>query len=471
VEVLAPASASAAQRTVLAASKPGLVKIIRPSPSRSPLPSRSPPPKRGPLTILSTDFHISPIADLKDIAAKLATRVHVNITDLSLSGSCSRSDTCAPPGSLAVLRHGDWEGGIYASAEAKRAFFTEYASVDSFVSKFDAVVCMHPTGMCEFYMPFNSSMIIWSTTRFEQGREGDPARLTGFVKNFRAIAARPGNVVLANNLYDVHYIHYFTGILPVYLPSLCTYPAVKYAWSRTRAGGKMQVLVHGFRPRRKMSEGEVSIFLAPLRAQAAAVNLPYDFVPYREALGSNYAYKALVQYPALLYLPYQVSVMSFYEHYRMGIPILAPSLTLLTAWHMEYLLVSERTWDTALAGSPKTASAIPRHAGADELYDPNDEFDEAAVRYWLGFSDFYVFPHVLLFDSWEHLVALLQGTDLEGVSKQMLAASAEQETAVAAQWERIFTSLPRAAERRSALFGSFDERMNAIYGEGAWEEY
>jgi hypothetical protein len=35
--------------------------------------------------------------------------------------------------------------------------------------------------------------------------------MDGFVNNLRRLAADPRNVIAANNLYDVHYIRFFTG--------------------------------------------------------------------------------------------------------------------------------------------------------------------------------------------------------------------------------------------------------------------
>jgi len=145
------------------------------------------------------------------------------------------------------------------------------------------MVCSHPTGMCELAMPFNRSVVLWATTRFEQGRERSAQRLAGYVTNFRALAALPGSAVLANNMYDGHYTHYFTGVLPRYVPSLCAYPGVQWSW---QPGGSAPVLVHGYRPHR----GGVGLdaFLAPLRALAASGRTGgFAFQELRAALGVN----------------------------------------------------------------------------------------------------------------------------------------------------------------------------------------
>ena len=109
---------------------------------------------------------------------------------------------------------------------------------------------------------------------------------------------------------------------------------------------------------------------------------------------------------------------------------------------MDSLLVSERTWDTVLYNAPARGSVLPRHADADEPYDPNDETSREAVAWWLQWSDFYVFPHVILFDSWEDAAAKLAAADLEAVSAAMLEFAAQQVRAVIAPRHCLFVLFP-----------------------------
>lgn len=445
-------------------------------------------------TLLSIDFHISPIMDLTH---QLGLRFPgARVIDRSLSGACGRTRTCATSESLAVLRAGDVDHSMHFSMPVRQAFFDAYRSQSAppLVRDVDAMVCSHPTGMCELIMPFNRSTILFATTRFEQGRERHRERFGGWVTNFRALATLPGSAVLANNLYDVHYTHYFTGaspwyecgrlpqtltrstrphtthagIMPQYVPSLCAYTGASWSWPSAR--GETRILVHGYRPHRDVYGG-LDTFLAPARSAVQGFSL----IPLRAALGDDYEYTALAAHPAVLHFPYQVSVMSFYEMYRMGIPQIAPSLTLLSRWHMESLFVSERTWDTVLYNSPASSSVLQRHADADEPFDPNDETNAEAVKWWLQWADFYTFPHVILFDSWVHLAELLSTVDLVKVSNDMRAFNEKQEAEIADSWANILRAVPPHSERvasDAALEGmDFASRMNAIYGAGKWAQY
>jgi len=75
---------------------------------------------------------------------------------------------------------------------------TDWQSVDAFV-------CLHPAATCELFQPFNRSILIVTTTRYEAGRRsiGDWRRWND---RLARIAADPRNVVAANNQYDVEYM-------------------------------------------------------------------------------------------------------------------------------------------------------------------------------------------------------------------------------------------------------------------------
>lgn len=60
------------------------------------------------------------------------------------------------------------------------------------------------------------------------------------------------------------------------------------------------------------------------------------------------------------------------------------------------------------------------------------------MRYWLGLSDIYTFPHVTLFDSWEHLIQLLRSSDLREISQKMAQSNREMLHELRATWRRLF---------------------------------
>lgn len=440
------------------------------------------------LSLLSTDFHTGPIADVKDLLVRHPS-LNANVVDLSLSQACKHAGTCADESKLKVLRNGDTAHSMYFSRQTRLEFFDAYRKNDGksehLISQADAVICSHPTGMCELYMPFNTSIILWATTRFEQGREHDPDRLRGLIKNVRAIAAQPWNAVMANNWYDVHYINYFTGVMPTYVPSLCAYIDASYTWSAPvgkavwgyrSSWATMEpsrtIVVFGYRPANQIG-GWLHEFLKPLNDLSSGQGLDFEFGNVHDVYKRRYEYSELAAHPAVMHMPYQVSVMSFYEQYRMGIPIIVPSLDLLTRWHMDMLMVSERCWKL------RKGSIVDRHPESKQKYDPNDDKSYAAVSHWLQYSDYYIFPHVILFDSWDDLLMKLKEADLVALSAKMKEYSRRLEEMIVDRWDAVLDQAATARHKALPLDGQYPagleedyaSRMNAVFGKDSWAAY
>ena len=83
-------------------------------------------------------------------------------------------------------------------------FFAVYGSDPEFQSV-DAFVCQHPAATCELFVPFNRTIIILATIRYDNGRLGVSDWMR-WNDGLTRIAADERNVVAANNQYDVQYI-------------------------------------------------------------------------------------------------------------------------------------------------------------------------------------------------------------------------------------------------------------------------
>jgi len=297
----------------------------------------------------------------------------------------------------------------------------------------DAFVCFHPAAMCELYMPFNRSIIVIASTRYELSRF-KPEQWTKLNENLKKISQDPKNVIAANNLYDAEYIHYFTGINITLLTSFCNYTNADY------------------RPRRK------EFLLAPIHApdfdllfqkflkksfeKHSKNNI--QIVPIRQ-IYHDYKYSDLTNHPAIIHIPYQVSVMSLFEQYRMNIPLVFPSLDLLTHWHDEYGSVSEKTWDQTLYAIRPSSSHI--NGVIPDVPDPNNDRNRTSIRYWLNFSDFYQWPHIIYFDSTDDLLQKLSSTNFEMVSKKMKAYSQQLSANLLEKWKEILVNIKQYSRK------------------------
>jgi hypothetical protein len=297
----------------------------------------------------------------------------------------------------------------------------------------DAFVCFHPASMCELYMQFDRSIIIIASTRYELGRSNASQWLAWNI-NLKKIASNPKNLIAANNLYDAEYIRYFTGIHVTVLPSYCGYTQCEYNSTR-----------HEFLLAPIHAKQFELIFMKSLeRSLYEQRSTNIRIVPIRQ-IYYNYQYEDLAHHPGIIYAPYQVSVMSLFEQYRMNIPLFFPSLDLLTRWQYDHQVVSERTWDQTLYGIRPQRSNI--NGVLTDLPDPNNEFDRNAIRYWLNFSDFYQWPHIIYYESTNDLIEKLLSTDLPMISRKMKAYNKQVAIDLRTKWNKILTNVKRYSRK------------------------
>ena len=163
--------------------------------------------------------------------------------------------------------------------------------------------------------------------------------------------------------------------------------------------------------------------------------------------------------------------MSLFEFYNMHIPLFIPSKKLLADYHAKYDLLCERTWE-CIHGKKVSRSQLPRHPDSTSIitnYDPNDDVHPEALMEWIQFADFYLWPHILLFDSLDHLVELMRTTDLAAVSRGMAEFSVKQQQGILHRWEEILEMIRRGKyERRKAAVSTIpnnvDDALSTAYG-------
>lgn len=265
------------------------------------------------------------------------------------------------------------------------------------------------------------------------------------------------------------YIKYFTGINNVQLlPNFCGYVTPRYAPT------KREVLLGP-------SRGVNNILLKQLRQSLDSFNAIdsnnkalLEISAIRDLYPVHHEYSDLTSHPAIVILPYQVSFMSLFEFYRMEIPLFVPAPTLLAQWHMKYGVLNERTWSTVF-GSPSSKSPLPRHnnANCSQLSDPNNEFDQSAVLEWIQTADFYVWPHITQFSSFEELYKLLTVESshevdlvrLREVSAKMHTFNVEEEARIRGSWVKILAKIHASKKTlRTAVPQDVNEALSKLYG-------
>jgi hypothetical protein len=277
----------------------------------------------------------------------------------------------------------------------KKSFYEHYQNESEF-NRVDVFICSHPAANCELFEKFNKPMILYFTTRLEFGRDdmavGWRVRAVSKWNAWGEIKSRQREwiefihrhhkkgllTMVANSIYDVEYVEYFTGIRPRYIPSWCGDGDTSYGGKREWIGCTVSdSLVEYLSGYSKQSVSNATSFPdeqhqehhGPLRK---AVIFPYkstsglkggeidetsdffrDLGFARKWFRGNYskepfeiAHSATVvkdhrpfmyrRFAALILIPYQTSVMTFFELYRFNIPIFAPSLEFVVNLHQRF---------------------------------------------------------------------------------------------------------------------------------------
>lgn len=109
---------------------------------------------------------------------------------------------------------------------------------------------------------------------------------------------------------------------------------------------------------------------------------------------------------------------------------------MLTSWYVDHNIMWEHQY-----GKPERLDDVIGEATS--WPDPNDA-DEKSFRFWVKWADWYVWPHIQLFDSWEDLVDKLNHltpAHLEGISRKMKLRNDAQKDQLVANWTKIFNKI------------------------------
>lgn len=263
------------------------------------------------------------------------------------------------------------------------------------------------------------------------------------------------------------YIRYFTGIQDVVLlPNFCNYVNARYAPTRpeillgpargVNPGIQQQMFTALESYNKHMTVNPENTAESSNHKSGADSKTTLKISPIRDVY-AHFEYTDLAAHPAMVILPYQVSFMSLFEFYRMQIPLFAPSPALLTQWHVDHKMLNERTWMSVL-GQPQLRSILGRHTDIPHnssvpKSDPNDEFTHDAILEWVKLADFYQWPHIAVFDTWEQLFAQLgDKSQLHTISAQMGAYNVQEETQIKSKWLKMLNKIQARKVHRKQAF-------------------
>ena len=409
------------------------------------------------------DFHPAPVMCNVDLWTELNLTIHMEI-DHPL---CQFFGVCRDR--LRILRFDQWAGVSLQNDRLPfsqlRDLFYEYYRKDPEFERVNIISVSHPASNMELFVPFvvhhGKKLLVYLTTRLEFGRHDEQIdwrvnqhffsltentqRWIQLLDTIQFLYHSHRNKVafLANNEYDAEYFYYFTGIRPPVIPSWCAGEMFSY---------------YDYLPT------EEDYLLGPSRDNLDLGNCSsYSCQPWQHPLLQSLIHtlqekkskikftrirdhypviraQDLVRHPGMVLIPYQASVMSMMEYYRLNIPFFAPSQRLLISWIQSYGLVWERVY-----GNPPPLLTHVLSSERDKVVfipNPNSNQDET-LWHWIPLFDIYQLPFVQYFDSWAHLIHRLEhmeSSELATISHQMKMFNRKERNRIRGEWEQVFSS-------------------------------
>jgi len=367
--------------------------------------------------LFNLDLHVAVIADVRSILEGLGHQV----TSWGISGH--EWVFGRRPARVDVVNQATWRGLDRRMCDA---FYERYARE---LDRYDAFVVTHTPSFAMLYERWRKPILVVASTRYECPFTGDRGRWEA-LDDFLRRRIDDGKVVpLANNRYDAAYAEYFTGRAWRVIPSLCEYAGAR--WTGRRPEFLSTSLWRGAPPAPGVLDRR-DVF-APSLLRRALWKLP-------GVLRTGPSWQDLADFRGIVSVPYNASIMSLFEQSTAGVPHFMPSHPFLTELHRRHHrdgVMSQLSY-AQYEGLPP-GSIVP----ADGR-DPNRWDDTDVMMDWARLSDFYdpeTMPHVVQFDSFEHLRHLLETTNLEAVSRRMLAHAATRRAAVVAAWRDVLSRL------------------------------
>jgi hypothetical protein len=349
--------------------------------------------------VFDLDLHVSVIADVRTQLDRLG----LSLVDWTLSGHSWVAGRERDP--VAIVNDRTW---FSFGPRMARRFRRVYGS---YLRSFRGFAATYPPAFALLYEGLGKPTVAVAATRYEWPFTHYAPSWDWLDDGLRRGVADGWLTLAANNRADADYLHNYTGLTAVHIPSACTYTGLTYTGRRA----------------------EVVVCAGADLAAAVVDELAHEAVPLRAALGARYSQAELYDHRALVFIPYNVSIMALFEHYTACAPIYVPDrafLKRLMKEHPQHVL-SELSFTQVTRQPP-----APR-PGAVDL---NDVHDEQVVDWYLDRADFYDLewmPRIRSFESWKHLDELLATDDPREISAGMERDRPERLARIESLWDGL----------------------------------
>jgi hypothetical protein len=348
--------------------------------------------------IFNLDLHVGVIPDVR---AQLERR-SLSLLDWTLSESSWAAGREREP--VAIVNERTVHSFGPRTARRFRRVYGRY------LGSFRGFVAIYPPGFALLYEGLGRPVLAIAATRYEWPFTHHGPSWDWLDESLRRGVDEGWLTLAANNLADRDYLASYTGLTATHVPSACSYPGLTYT-------GRHEETVISTR------DAFAKEIVAQLKQPAA---------PLRAALGARYSQADLYDRRALVFLPYNVSIMALFEHYSACIPIYVPDRAFLKQ------LMKDHPRDVLSSLSFCQVSGRP--PAPRDGRDLNDVADPQVVDWYLDRADFYDtdwMPHIRQFESWSHLDHLLAIDDPHEISAEMQRERPARLRRIDELWSRL----------------------------------
>jgi hypothetical protein len=350
--------------------------------------------------VFNLDMHGAVILDIRTHLE----RHGVSLVNWTLSGTSWLFGRGRDP--VAIVNERTWKA--FGPRMAKR-FRRAYGS---YLRSFDAFAAAYPPCFSLLYEGLGKPTLVVAATRYEYPTTHYAPHWDWLDERLRTGVEEGWLTLVANNRADADYLASYSGLNAAHIPSACTYTGLTYT------GGRRPVVIFtGFE--------RLAIELVP--------KLRHEAIAPRAALGRIYSWSDLYDHRAIVFIPYNVSIMALCEQYTACMPIYVPTRSFLKELMREY----PADVLSSLSFCQVTGHAPARQGAGLDL---NDTRDEAVVDWYLERADFYDaewMPRIRQFESWEHLDHLLETDDPRAISAEMEAERPDRLRRIEALWDEL----------------------------------
>ncbi|CAE8717322.1 unnamed protein product [Polarella glacialis] len=319
------------------------------------------------------------------------------------------------------------------ASHAERLFAQLSSGSFPLLAEVDVFLCSHPSYTCRLFWPLVTRAdkpllgFLASAAVLEMAVPADD--LTQWLRDFRDMAAHPrvqfatcsplfaekvrqqvGVVIPVTRFFGFHVMARGSSYLPSKLSEVLIWKS-NNDW------------IDNWKDFHKLLDA-LSVF----KEEESKVHL--TFKGLRELRSPGEAdYSSLASFRATLFLPYEPSLLAFYEFYHLGMPLFVPDPSVASVY----------MYNGAVAMSSCTDSIVSPTAPSNECgcYLHEDESYAMRIACVRGYSDFYRLPHVQLFSSLAELVEKLHSTGerrLQEISAGMRLESGRASLRAARFW-------------------------------------